>query len=308
MTFQIGEKVSLAVSAEEFKKSAHGNLLVCQDCHRGYEQLPHPSPNVVSYRAYVLTSYEVCRACHFDKYTKTLDSVHFQELSSGNWNAPVCTDCHGAHYVSSPSQPPSRVAQTCSQCHEQVFQLYLGSVHGKALMDEENQDVPTCVYCHGVHNIKDPRTASHRLEIPQLCGSCHADVRRMDKYGLSTDVVKTYLQDFHGVTVTLASKQNPDILSYEAVCTDCHGTHNVVSTKSPGSPVIRANMVQTCSKCHAGATENFPDAWLSHYEPSLKHAPLVFMVKAFYYVLIPIIVIGLAIQVVLNLWRSAINH
>lgn len=72
----------------------------------------------------------------------------------------------------------------------------------------------------------------------------------MDKYGLSTNVLSTYLRDFHGVTVGLARKQGPDILSYEAVCTDCHGIHNIVSTELPSSPVLK----ETCWRPAASAT------------------------------------------------------
>lgn len=308
MTFPSGDTVSLTVSADTFRQSAHGSLLVCQDCHRGYEQVPHPAVNVATYRDYTIARYETCKRCHFANYTKTLDSIHFQVLSGGNLQAPLCTDCHGSHDVHSPSRPRSRIAQTCAQCHADTYATYRESVHGQALVDEENQDVPTCTYCHGVHSIRDPRLPSAHLEIPQLCGSCHADAERMDKYGLSTNVLSTYLRDFHGVTVGLARKQGPDILSYEAVCTDCHGIHNIVSTELPSSPVLKENLLETCRQCHPGASESFPQAWLSHYEPSLSRAPLVLLVKVFYRIFIPVVVVGLSIQVVINLWRSAINR
>ncbi len=308
MTFPNDDTVSLSVSVEAFQQSIHGSLLVCQDCHRGYEQVPHSPVDVVSYRDYAIAQYEVCKRCHFVNYTKTLDSMHFEVLSAGMRQAPVCTDCHGAHDVSPPNHPRSRIAQTCAGCHPAIYATYLDSVHGQALVDQENQDVPTCTYCHGVHGIRDPRTSSFHLEIPQMCGSCHADEGRMAKYGLSTNVLDTYLRDFHGVTVSLTQKQNPDILSYEAVCTDWHGIHNIVSVKDPASPVIKANLVETCRQCHVGAAESFPSAWLSHYEPSLTRAPLVFFLKWFYRIFIPLVVVGLSIQVTLNLWRAAINR
>lgn len=257
-----------------------------------------------SYRGYAIASYETCKQCHFVNYTKTLDSVHFQMLSEGNLQAPVCTDCHGAHDVSSPQVPRTRIAGICSECHGEIYSTYLGSVHGQALTNEWNQDVPTCTDCHMVHNVRDLRTPGLHLEIPQMCGDCHADKERMDKYGLSTDVLVTYLQDFHGTTVSLASKETSDTRYYEAVCTDCHGIHEIVSTKTASSPVIKENLVETCRQCHAGATENFPSAWLSHYRPSLAHAPLVFLIKTFYRLFIPTVVGGLVIQVGLNVWRA----
>lgn len=130
----------------------------------------------------------------------------------------------------------------------------------------------------------------------------------MAKYGLSTNVVSTYLQDFHGTTVSLVRMDGGDAVTVEAVCTDCHGIHDIIAVSDPSSPVLKANLVETCRKCHPGANENFPSAWLSHYEPSLQHAPLVFTVKWFYLILIPVMVVGLLIHVVLTLWRSAINR
>ena len=305
--FPNGDAVSLAVPPDTFGESVHGDLLLCQDCHQGYGELPHPATEAESYRAYSIARYDVCQRCHFSNYTKSLDGVHFDQLDSGNLQAPVCTDCHGAHDVAPPDMPPGRIATTCSQCHSETYAVYRDSVHGHPLVDEQNGDVPTCTYCHGVHNIQQP-TSSFRLDVPELCGSCHADEELMAPYGLATDVVDTYLQDFHGVTATLARSQNPDIESFEAVCTDCHGTHNIVSASSPSSPVMKANLTETCRQCHADATDNFPSAWLSHYRPSLSHAPMVFLVKMGYSVLIPVMVAGLAIHVVLNLWRSAINR
>jgi hypothetical protein len=130
----------------------------------------------------------------------------------------------------------------------------------------------------------------------------------MAKYGLSTHVVRTYLQDFHGMTVSLTRSEGRDTGSFEAVCTDCHGTHDIVSVSDPSSPVLKVNLVETCRQCHPGATENFPSAWLSHYEPSLSHAPLVFTVRWFYIALIPVMVGGLLIHVILNLWSWATNR
>jgi hypothetical protein len=66
--------------------------------------------------------------------------------------------------------------------------------------------------------------------------------------------------------------------------------------------------VARCRKCHADATENFPDAWLSHYQPSFKRAPLVFAVTFLYKLFIPVIVIGLILQILLHIWRYAVNR
>jgi hypothetical protein len=72
--------------------------------------------------------------------------------------------------------------------------------------------------------------------------------------------------------------------------------------------VLKANLQKTCAKCHTGATQNFPAAWLSHYEPSLKKAPLVWAVGVFYKIFIPFIIGGLCLQILLHLWRVLVNR
>lgn len=303
-----GEVLPLYVDPDTFAASVHGDKLLCSDCHTSITAYPHPKRVIPSRREYNIAQYELCKQCHFDNYTKTLDSVHYQVLSSGDLKAPLCTDCHGAHSVASLAQPRAKISLTCSQCHQSLYGQYAESVHGKALIEENNYDVPVCTDCHRSHTIEDPRTAAFRLQSVELCSSCHGNERLMQKYGISTNVVKSYLQDFHGRSVALIGRENKDIWVKEAVCTDCHGVHDIRKVEDPNSPVIKANLVATCAKCHSDATANFPGAWLSHYEPSVNKTPLVFFTRWFYRILIPFILVGLSIHVLLDLWRTITNR
>lgn len=308
MTLASGETLSLYIDPKIFTASIHGDKLLCTDCHSPISTYPHPKREISSRREYNIAQYELCKRCHFNNYTKTLDSVHYKILSSGDWRAPLCTDCHGAHDVTLPSLPRTKISQTCSKCHYSIYEMYADSVHGKALIEQGNYDVPVCTDCHRSHTIEDPRTAAFRLQSVDLCSNCHRNEKIMQKYGISTKVVKTYLQDFHGATVALMGQQSKDIWVKEAVCTDCHGVHNIQQVDNPDSPVIKTNLVAACRKCHPDATTNFPGAWLSHYEPSIQKAPLVFLVRWFYRVLIPFILVGLSIHILLDLWRTITNR
>ena len=42
-----------------------------------------------------------------------------------------------------------------------------------------------------------------------------------------------------------------------AVCSDCHGEHEVLAPNDPTSPVFRANVPKTCSKCHSDEAAQF---------------------------------------------------
>jgi hypothetical protein len=144
---------------------------------------------------------------------------------------------------------------------------------------------------------------------PQICGRCHSDKGRMDKYGLSTDVLTTYVADFHGKTASFRRASGSSAGEpFVAVCGDCHGTHDVRRADAAASPVLRANLAKTCQQCHPGASTSFPDSWLSHYEPSFSHAPAVYAVKLAYWFLIPFIIGGLLLQMLLHLWRVAVNR
>ncbi|MFH1647679.1 MAG: cytochrome c3 family protein [Chloroflexota bacterium] len=308
MTLASGETLELYIDPEVYAASAHGDKLLCTDCHTAITGFPHPQWDIPNQREYNITQYELCKRCHFDNYTKTLDSIHYKMLSAGDLKTPICTDCHGAHDVAPPSQPRAKISQTCSQCHQAIYQQYVNSIHGKALIEDNNYDVPVCTDCHQTHTIEDPRTASFRLESVHLCSNCHSNQKLMEKYGISSQVVKTYLNDFHGRTVALVEKETRDIWVQEAVCTDCHGIHDIQQVDSPGSPVIKSNLVATCGKCHADINVNFPGAWLSHYETGIDKAPLIFFVRWFYRILIPFILVGLAIHVLLDLWRRITNR
>jgi predicted CXXCH cytochrome family protein len=310
LDLQDGEAMSLYVKPDALQGSVHGKDLMCTDCHQGYDNGDkHPSgATFASRRAYVQRSYEVCRQCHFETYTRTLESIHFKLLEKGRTDVPVCSDCHGAHDIRDPKDKPAMISRSCGECHPKVMQSYVQSVHGKALMQDRVTQVPGCTDCHTAHSIADPRTASFRLSSPEICVGCHASEKRMRPFNLSTDVAATYLSDFHGVTATLASPQEVTDRHLVVTCVDCHGVHDIASPELIGKEAMTTRVQHVCANCHKDAGADLPAAWLSHFRPSLKHAPLVFLVNAFYMFFIPFSVGGLALQVALHLYRVAVRR
>jgi len=131
----------------------------------------------------------------------------------------------------------------------------------------------------------------------------------MDKYGISTEVLNTYVADFHGTTVTLFEKQSPDAETNKPVCYDCHGVHDIAWVNDPQRGLsIRENLLARCQRCHPGANVNFPNAWLSHYIPSLQKTPIIYYVNLFYQIMIPSVLGGMAILVVLDFGRMTLNR
>ena len=306
VTLPSGETRSLHVDLETFRASVHGNKLSCTDCHQDMTSVPHEARPFRTLRDFTLAYYEQCKRCHFANYTKTLDSVHFKALERRDRMAPTCVDCHGAHDIAASHKPKVQLSQTCARCHQGVFEVYTKSVHGRFI--EKSDDVPGCTDCHRSHDVAGPRDVNWQKRTPELCGSCHANKALMEKYGISTAVANTYVADFHGMTASLQSSGTPRASSVVALCTDCHGVHDIAKVDEPGSRVLRANLVKTCARCHEGASDNFPAAWMSHYEPSWEKAPLVYGVQLFYDILIPFMMAGLLLQILLHFWRMVVNR
>lgn len=299
-----GEILDLTVSPDAYQASVHGlRGYACVQCHTEIQDYPHPELTAGSLRGWIVSQYPTCGRCHQDKYQATLDSVHQQALAAGNFEAAVCTDCHGSHSIATAGEPRSAIPQTCRQCHSAIFDAYADSVHGEDLLGEGNPDVPSCIDCHGVHNVEGPTNSEFRLFSPQICADCHADRELMGKYGISTEVFDTYVSDFHGTTITLYQKVTEGQEVNTPVCIDCHGVHGIQQVDSPDSPVLKENLVQTCQKCHPDASANFPDAWLSHYRPSPAHWPLVYFVELFYDIFIPTVIGGMLLFVATDIRR-----
>jgi predicted CXXCH cytochrome family protein len=234
--------------------------------------------------------------------------MHAQAAEGGNLNAPICTDCHGTHDVQVPDQPRSRISETCGKCHSDIVEAYKKSVHGAALINENNPDVPVCTDCHGVHNIQDPRTAQFRVQSPELCAGCHANQELMSKYGLSADVYSIYKNSWHGVDISVYKARWPTIWHDSAVCTDCHGIHDILTTDDPASMVNPQNLLKTCQKCHPGAGPNWTGAWTGHNKISLERTPFLFYVDKFYISFTPFILWMCIIYVVLQIIRSIVDR
>ena len=302
-----GDRLYLSIDAEAYASSVHGSQgYACVQCHTDTKVFPHDPITAASRREFVFQRYlSSCVQCHPENYETTLDSVHQKALAAGKTEAAVCTDCHGAHYIESPDEPVSRGSQMCEQCHSQIYGAYEESVHGAALIDDGNPDVPACTDCHGVHDTEGPHTseAFHLLSV-ETCATCHNDPALMDRYGLNADVYDTYVADFHGTTIMLFEAITPDGETNKPVCVDCHGVHDIRPHDDPNSTVIHENLLGTCQRCHPDATVDFPASWLSHYRPDAEETPVVYFVDLFYKVMIPAVIGGMLLFNATDLFRS----
>jgi len=135
----------------------------------------------------------------------------------------------------------------CIVCHADQWEQMKGSIHA--------QHQITCDRCHGgdpakedMDEAKAPGTnfigVPTKQQIAQKCGECHADVETMNFYGLPTDQLARYKTSAHGKLLFDHGDE------HGAVCTDCHGYHDVVAVMDPQSPVYPLNLPATCNRCH----------------------------------------------------------
>jgi len=316
LTFSNGDAITISMDANAFNSSVHGDKS-CVSCHPNASQVPHPAVTVQSHQAFTTQFDQICASCHQDQSQSYNDSIHAKARQMGK-SAPLCTDCHNPHTQIAQYDAQGKmtadarynISQMCAKCHSTIYQDYANSVHGAGVVSKNNLDVPTCMDCHSdVHKIVDPTSIQARLSSINLCAKCHTNPEIMDKYGISTQVLNTYVADFHGTTIILYKQANPAEQTNKPVCYDCHGVHNIAQGDDPQKGLkIKENLLKTCEKCHPESTLNFPDSWLSHYVPTIDHSPLVYIINMFYIVLIPLVIGGMLVFVISDFIRRQLER
>lgn len=291
--FKDGTTLSVYIDQARFSQSVHSRKgQHCVECHTDVEIDSHPERELTSHRSYRVEISATCTRCHDKSAARLAGNAH----AKGSKDDPVCADCHNPHYdLHKPAGPPSSLVHACSKCHAEISHTYSQSAHGAG-----HSDVPVCTNCHRVHEPTRSDAGASRLQTVGLCETCHGDPKKMASYGLSTDVMQTYLQDFHGLAVRYTRSGSSSETAIKATCVDCHGFHNTPRKSGPGSLTMKSNLVNVCRKCHPGATEQFSAAWLSHYIPSPERAPLVYFAQLFYRLFIPFMIAGLLTLIVMD--------
>ncbi len=309
VVFEDGLTASAYINKDAFLQSAHGSL-ACTECHQEYHpefnpdfdpsETPGVSDRKLPSRAeYTKAMNQRCAHCHEgggegDGHGKQISAVLHP---AGKEKTPGCTDCHPPHKMGLTSQSAG-ISRYCIGCHEDVYQRFSTSVHGDAVGDTLNPDLPSCTHCHFGHVGGGKFPTARRARLGKPCMDCHGDAALMRKYDISSNVVTTYLQDFHGVSLHFYGGDLSEVKKFPLVCVDCHGYHDVKSLRDPAAVTeLKTTMQQTCQKCHENATANFSEAWLAHREPSLSNNILVFLVKFSYTMLIPFVILGLMLHI-----------
>lgn len=243
--------------AQQWKDSVHGqNGIGCANCHGGDSTSDEVGVAMSAAAGYIgkldrTTSVGVCGNCHADvermrqyqlptdQLVKYRASVHGRRLlTAKDTRVAICVDCHGVHDVKKASDPtaavyPLNVPKLCASCHADArlmepygiptnqFEVYQASVHGKALLLNQDLRAPTCASCHGSHDAKPPQSS----QVVDVCGKCHT------------------------ATQALYEQSRHSRLEVGPKCWTCHGTHDVAQPDEsrffhPKPPQI------DCTTCH----------------------------------------------------------
>jgi len=151
----------------------------------------------------------------------------------------ACATCHKAQ--SAEYQRSVHSALACQECHGGAANYDLPADRIAALTDPDLSGGQPGRFDHGDGFQGKPG----RADVPALCGNCHADVERMNPYGLRTDQLARYWTSGHGKTL----KKKGDLRV--AVCIDCHGNHGILTAHDPASRTHPTNIPGTCATCHA---------------------------------------------------------
>lgn len=271
-----------SVHAEARRATKDSVAAACKDCHGAHDIRSVKDPDSPVHH---LNLPNTCGRCHGNPeiikkgriavgnvVAQFQDSIHGQALSrSGLVTAPNCSDCHGAHAVRRKTDPASpvfhsTVPATCGKCHEGIQRRYAVGVHGEAVA-RGNPEAPNCATCHTAHGITRTQGDSWKAQGLNECGSCHKEA------------VRTYRDTFHGQVTRLGFMR-------VATCSDCHGAHDVFPKADPRSMVSEARLVQTCARCHEGATASF-----AQYDPhadrgNRERNPVLYYAARFMHVLL----------------------
>jgi len=146
--------------------------------------------------------------------------------------------------------PPAVAAAEgrCGTCHPKERVQFERSRHA--------QERVRCVDCHGGNADALTVGAAHgagftgklaKPAIVRMCASCHSEEQKMRAYNLPVDQLALYQLSGHGVRLAKGDLR-------VAVCSDCHGAHDILTVRDTRSATYPLNVPRTCGKCHGDST------------------------------------------------------
>jgi cytochrome b subunit of formate dehydrogenase len=226
---------SISVNPSKHAASVHG-VLACTDCHTSIKDYPHPAK----------VAKVQCLTCHEEETTHLSSSVH------AVLGRQACQSCHdNAHEITAVDGiAPAK----CAQCHADEVKDFKLSIHGQAAASGDAQ-APKCVSCHGeVHHIQSSSDSSSpvaKRNVANTCATCHSDRQFLASHKIPfAHPVELYRQSVHGRLIASGNEK-------AAVCSDCHGSHEILPAQDARSKINHWNLPSTCGQCHSEIAKTY---------------------------------------------------
>jgi len=242
------------IRGELWEKQPH-LIPACVDCHE-----PHKIRKVYYPEG---MSEQDCQRCHGNPELKTMVAgktvslyVNLDEVRHSRHQKIACVQCHTGGTPSHERPCKTMTPKVdCSICHEAQVSQYKQSIHGQ-LSAKGSPDAPACSDCHGSHGVMgrmELASPTFSRNVPMLCAKCHrtGEKAAVRYTGKEQNIVENYAESIHGKGLLEAG------LTVTANCAQCHTAHMELPASDPRSSVNRANIPQTCAKCHRGIYEQF---------------------------------------------------
>ena len=227
-----------------YSQSIHGKGLfefglivsaTCNDCHSNHLILPHTNPQASTSSSKIAST---CMKCHAN-----IEYVHKKVVKRELWEkksgtVPSCNDCHSSHLIKAQKAETNISNQICLKCHEtdKAFKIVNGQkvslkINISDFIKSEHKNF-ACNKCHTEvstgHKNERPCITNKKVD----CAICHEAI---------SDI---YINSGHGQAYF-------NKISNAPYCTDCHGTHKVMSRYADSSATNRQFIPEMCGKCHA---------------------------------------------------------
>jgi formate dehydrogenase gamma subunit len=228
---------SISIDPAKHAASAHG-VLGCRDCHTAIKEFPHPAK----------IAKVQCATCHADEAKAFPASAH------STLGESACATCHGnVHELGTAEK---LIPGKCNECHADEVKDLASSIHGQAAKNGD-PDAPKCVSCHGpIHAVKastEEDSTVARKNLADTCAQCHSNPGFLSRHKIPVaHPVDSYKLSVHGRAVALGKDA--------AVCSSCHGSHDIYPATDERSKVNHWKVPQTCGQCHTEIARQFNES------------------------------------------------
>ncbi len=198
-----------------------------------------------------------CMACHAEPgMTGTRDGKKIvvtvdPKTLKGSVHAKLeCVACHQSLAGKDLPHDPGVKLVECAACHDKPVANYRASIHGR-MAAKGDVTAPRCFDCHGAPHgiaaVSDPRSPVSTMNVPATCGGCHHEGSQVSltHHIPQERILENYSESIHGEGLYKKG------LTVTAVCTSCHSGHLILPHEDERSSTNRANIVKTCTRCHA---------------------------------------------------------